>query len=227
MNQEDSNLTTFAKPQRGEVIRNLFFILVTIAAAYFVTVKVGIDNVRTTVETAGLFGPLIIILLKATTLIVVPLGGGPLYVVAGAVWGFWKALGITLVGDILGSVVCFYLSRRFGASVLNFFMPQRYIPAVQKIVTNASDKTTFFKTRIFFTGFPELFAYAAGLTKVSIWFFVMVHNSIHLIPASIYIVFGYALFSADKTTLLLVGVFSLLLALAGAWWFNLSLSKSG
>ncbi|HEY4489913.1 MAG TPA: VTT domain-containing protein [Candidatus Paceibacterota bacterium] len=215
-----------SKPEWGQVLRNLFFIFVTIAIAYWVTVKIGVDDLRSTVEAAGIIGPLIIILLKATTLIIVPLGGGPIYVVAGAVFGFWKALVITLIGDILGSVTCFYLSRIFGIKVLNFFVPRKYIPTVQKIIEKGSDKKTFFKTRIFFTGFPELFAYASGFTKISVWFFILVHNSIHLIPSALMILFGYLVVSSGSLGLLLVGLVTFVLALAGVWWFNLNLKQA-
>jgi uncharacterized membrane protein YdjX (TVP38/TMEM64 family) len=227
VNSDDTNpVFEGIKPSWEDVFKNLIFIFVAIGVAYWVTVSVGIDNVRSTVQSAGLLGPFIIILLKITTLVVVPLGGTPLYPIAGALFGFWNAFFITLAGDIIGSAICFYISRKFGKTVLHFFMSKQYLPMVEKVVEQASNKKTFVKTRVFFTGFPELFAYAAGITKIPFPFFVFVHNGIHAIPAVLLILFGNLLVAGNVTALILTGVVTSLLAVAGVLWFHLNLKRS-
>lgn len=213
------------EPTWGDVAKNFAFIALAIGVAYFVTVRVGIEHVREAVASAGVWGPFIIILLKATTIVVVPLGGTPLYPIAGALWGFWQGLGITLIGDALGSGIAFYLSRYFGRSILRFFMSRQHVPIVEKLITECSETKTFLKARLFFTGFPELFAYAAGFTRVSFPLFLIVHVGIHAIPASLLVVFGDVLVSGNKVALVSAGLVSSLLALGGVWWFHRSFTS--
>ena len=213
------------EPSWRDVIKNIAFIALAIGTAYWITVSVGIDNVRETISAAGIYGPLIIILLKATTIVVVPLGGTPLYPIAGAIFGFWQGLGITLLGDALGSAIAFFISRFFGRKVLHFFMTNQQMPMLENLVVRLSDKGTFLKARLFFTGFPELFAYAAGLVNVNFWFFLVVHVGIHAIPASLLVVFGNILVSGNIVAMIFVGLVSSILAFGGLWWFHSDLTK--
>ncbi len=227
MEENKENYFEDKEPTWGDVLKNLAFIAVAIGVAYFVTVRIGIDNLRETVAGAGIYAPLIIILLKATTLIVVPLGGTPLYPIAGALFGFWQGLGITLIGDIIGSTACFYLSRYFGRNILKFFMSGDHLATVNKIIERSSEKKTFVKARIFFTGFPELFAYAAGFTKIPFWFFISIHIGIHAIFAGVWTLFGDLLVSGNKLFAVGAGLITSLLAFVGIWWFHSDLKKSG
>ena len=209
-----------------DVAKNLIFIAIAIGVAYFVTVSIGLDNLRLKVEAAGIFAPLIIILLKATTIVVVPLGGTPIYPIAGALWGFWQGLGITLIGDALGATIAFYLSRFFGQNILRFFMSREQMPVVKRLVEKGSEPRTFIKARLFFAGFPELFAYAAGLTKISYPIFIFAHMSVHSIGAALLVLFGELLVSGNLTVIVLVGLVFSALALGGVWWFHADLTKS-
>src|SRR5690606_6899275 len=105
-------------------------------------------------------------------------GGAILYPISGALFGFWQGLGIVLIGDALGSAACFYISRIFGTRIMKFFMTSDNFSMVEKIIERVSNKKTFVKARIFFTGFPELFAYASGFTRIPFWFFLPLHVGI-------------------------------------------------
>jgi uncharacterized membrane protein YdjX (TVP38/TMEM64 family) len=226
MMQTENELFLQQKPTWKDVTKNLAFIVIAIGLAYYVTVYVGIDDVRTKVLAAGAWGPFIIILLKITTLVVVPLGGTPLYPIAGAIYGFWPALFMTAIGDILGFTIAFYLSRFFGSTILRFFMSNQQLPMVYKLVDVVSEKKTFLKARVFFAGFPELFAYAAGLTKVSYWLFIVAQMAVHIIGAGLLVVFGNALVSGNLPTVIGTTVVLTGLAFVGIWWFHANLKKS-
>lgn len=214
------------QPTWRDVLKSVVFIGIAIGVAYWVTVSVGIDTVRENVATAGIYGPLIIILLKATTIVVVPLGGTPLYPIAGAIFGFWQGLGITLIGDAIGATIAFYLSRYFGVSILHFFISRQHLPMIEKIVERVSQPKTFWKARLFFAGFPELFAYAAGLTKVSYLTFIFAYLSVHALGAALLVLFGEALVTGNILAFVAVGVVSTLLAAAGVWWFHADLKQA-
>ena len=205
---EEINFLGGQKPSWRDAAKNLLFIAIAIGVAYWVTVEVGIDDVRASVAHAGVYAPLIIILLKATTLVVVPLGGTP------------------LIGDILGSSIAFYLSRYFGRSILRFFMSSGQVPMVERLMEKMGERKTFIKAKLFFAGFPEIFAYAAGLTAVSFPFFLLVHIGVHAVGAALLVLFGEALVSGNTLAFIGVGIVSALLAFSGIWWFHADLKRS-
>src|SRR3989338_3324218 len=146
-----------SKPSVKTVLTNLFFLAVPLGAVYFVAVHLGIDDLRVKVENAGVFAPLLVIILKATTIVIVPLGGNPIYPIAGALFGFWEGWLYVLLGDALGASIAFYLSRVFGQKILRYVMGRSQMPTVMKLLLKLSDTYTFIKARFFFAGFPELF----------------------------------------------------------------------
>src|SRR3989344_7099265 len=72
-----------------------------------------IEEMRVQIERAGLWAPLLFIFAKATTIVVAPLGGSPLYPIAGALFGFWKGIFLLVIGDAIGGGVFFFFSRIF------------------------------------------------------------------------------------------------------------------
>ncbi len=226
MTDETNTLKPRTKGSWKEAARNLVFIVISIAVAYFITISVGIDTLRETVASTGIWGPFILILLKMTTIVVVPLGGGPIYALAGVVFGFWKGWLLVIVGDILGFSVAFLLSRFFGKSILYFFLPTQYKSAVEQFLIHASETKRFLKARFMFTGFPEIFAYAAGLTSVSFPFFLIVQMGVHAPLTSFAVLFGDLLVSGDTLVFIIASMIALSAAVIGGWWFHRDVTRS-
>src|SRR3989344_4048792 len=108
------------KISKSEILRNVFILILAVAAIYGFSIFLGIENIRDRVEDAGIFGPLFLIVLKALTLIIAPLSGTPLYPISGALFGFTKGFIYMTIGDILGTSVSFYISRIFGRKVAEY-----------------------------------------------------------------------------------------------------------
>ncbi len=208
-----------------DVLKNLAVLALIIGIIYLFARYIGFDNIRDAVEKSGPLAPLVIIILKATTIVIVPLGGTPLYPIAGALFGFWGGLGITLIGDALGSTVAFFLSKYFGQKIFRFLMPQKYLPLIDNLVIKLGEAKTFLKARIFFTGFPELFAYASGLTKVPFLTFLTIHIGIHVPFNALLVSFGDLIISGNILVVTISAIITTGLALAGMWWFHANLSS--
>ena len=214
-----------ARPSWKEVVRNIILIVITLGVAYLVTYYIGLENLREKIDATGIYSLAIIVLLKTTTIVVAPLGGTIIYPVAGALFGFWKALILCLIGDTLGSSIAFALSRAYGRSILNFFTSKSQRPIIDKVMATLGEKKSFIKARIFFAGFMDLFAYAAGLTKINFWFFITVHMGVQTIGAILLILFGDLLVSGNIAMTLLVAIIGTGLASIGVWLFHLDLAK--
>lgn len=205
---------------RNDALKNLAFILIAVGAAYGLTVSIGIDGLERLVKQAGVWGPLATIALKMTTIIVVPLSGGPIYAIAGAAFGFWKGFAVTLVGDVLGFSVAFYLSRFFGRKVIDALVPRTQLPFIERLLTQGSSPKSFLKARVAFSGFPEVFAYAAGLTRIPFLLFIVAQMLFHLPAAALVVLFGNAILTENPILFFGATVVAVLLAVAGGWWFK-------
>lgn len=209
-----------------EAIRNLLFFAVAIGLFYYVAKVLGIEGMREKVEAAGVLAPFLVVALKATTIVVVPLGGTPLYPLAGVIFGFWKGLGITLLGDAVGATIAFYVSRFFGTKLLGYLMAKSHAEMVMKLIDRMSDTKNYIRARLFFAGFPEIFAYASGLTRVSYWLFLPLHIGVHAIGASLLILFGDVLVTGSTWVAIMLSVAFSLLTLAGIFWFHANVTEA-
>jgi uncharacterized membrane protein YdjX (TVP38/TMEM64 family) len=209
----------------GEALRNLIFVVLAIGVAYAITVTIGIESLRESVRSAGIWGPIAIVLVKMSTIIVVPLGGGPVYAVAGAVFGFWNGLLLTLVGDALGFSVAFYISRVWGRSIVQFFVPRDQVATLENVLNRGSELRPFIKARIAFAALPEVFAYVAGLSKVSFFVFLPVQVLPHIPSMVLMVFFGDALLAGDFVYAVAITALAVTLMLIGGWWFHKDLTR--
>ena len=104
-------------------------------------------------------------------------------------------------------------------------MSRQQLPVVERLIEKSGEVKTFLKARLAFVGFPELFAYAAGLTKISFSIFIMAYMVVHAISASLLVVFGNLIVSGDLKALISVAIISWLFAAAGAWWLHADLTR--
>src|SRR3989344_4033164 len=135
-------------------INVLWFVLV-LGLIYVSISYLGISDIREKVEGLGAWGPLVLILAKASTLVFAPLGGAPLYPVAGALFGTLNGFIYVMVGDAIGSALCFFISRRFGKKIVHYFMSGPGMQVVERLLGHMGTTRGFIETRFFFIGFPE------------------------------------------------------------------------
>lgn len=204
----------FWENKKGKIIElGWFLVVLFLFILSFGLLKSG--DLEARVTSFGILAPFVVIILKMSTLIIAPLGGTPIYILAGVVFGPVKGFLLSLIGDVLGSSVCFFLSRRYGASVLSFFVGNQNKDKVLKTVNILKNNKSFFKARLGFVSMPELLAYASGLSQISFFTFTLV-NTIFYIP----MILGYVLFGSIITTLsfkyfLILPIFISLISLVG------------
>jgi uncharacterized membrane protein YdjX (TVP38/TMEM64 family) len=172
-------------------------------------------ELQTLLKSFGLWAPLVLILLKVTTLVVAPLGGMPIYLVSGALYGNWNGLLIVLVGDLLGSSLCFWISRRYGERVVKMFASEKLFPKIEAAVQVLGNTKSFAKARLGAMSIPELLAYAAGLSKINFWRFTFINMLFYLPVDIIYVFFGTQFRLLTLKYFFIVPVIFALMALIG------------
>lgn len=125
------------------------------------------DQLVATVESFGIFAPLLYILLQILQTVVAPIPGQLVGSVGGFLFGFWGILW-TLIGSIIGCFLVFRISRRFGRPLLERIFKKSIIAKFDFII-NAKSAAFILFAIFLLPGFPDdVVCYMAGLTKVPI-----------------------------------------------------------
>lgn len=174
---------------KKDVLENVVGLIIVLVIIFVAVYFFNFDEIQTKIISAGAIGPLILILLKASTIVFAPLSGSPLYPISGAIFGFWNGLFFITIGDILGSVIAFLISRRFGQKLVERMLHKKNMPVARKIIRTIETTQGFLFARVCFSAMPEIVAYAGGLTKLKFSKFIIINTLVGLIPAAI-LVFG-------------------------------------
>ena len=170
------------------------------------------------IDSFGILAPIIYVLLKMSTLIIAPLGGTPLYFIAGALFGNVYGFILSLLGDALGSVTCFLLARFYGPKIVKTFIGEKFFEKVIHTVAVLSSIKSFIKARISLMAMPELLAYAGGFSKINFLTFFLI-NVLFYVPVDFaYVFFGHQIVAISSAhTFLFYGV-AAAVTLSGLWF---------
>lgn len=152
----------------------LFGVIFTLGIIALVSFFIGMDTLKEWVLSTGPFAPLAFILLKASTVIIAPLSGGPLYPIVGAFFGFWPGILYVAIGDFLGYTGAFWISRIFGFPIVERMIAKGEHTLLKKIVAHAGTEKGFFHMILTFFAMPELICYGTGLSRFPYWKFIAI-----------------------------------------------------
>jgi uncharacterized membrane protein YdjX (TVP38/TMEM64 family) len=172
------------------------------------------------VDALGIWAPLVIMLLKISTLVFAPLGGTPLYIIAGVSFGTLEGFLICFVGDVIGSAICFMIGRRFGMRVVRYLAGNQNLRYVEKAVGLLGNTKSFIKARIAFISLPEILAYAAGLSRIGFWKFLFLHSIFYVPVVFVLVATGAAAAQFTAKYAILVSLVGFIVASIGIWFLS-------
>lgn len=143
---------------------------------------IDLSTMRHSIEAAGAWAPVFYILAKTSTVVFAPLSGTALYVLSVPLFGFWHGAIFSFIGDFIGAVITFYISRFFGRPVVEYFAGKKNMPHIEDALELMATPKGFITMRIAALSMPEIASYAAGLTKINFGFFIFVHMLVDIIP---------------------------------------------
>lgn len=205
--------------EKRKLLYNLLWIGFVLGAIYVGVLSIGLEDLGMYVERAGIWGPVILILGKIATIVFAPLGGSPLYPIAGALFGPFYGFLYMFIGDALGASIAFWISRRFGRSAVTRFVSRHGMVMVERILMYLGTAKGMLEARIYFIAFPELISYAAGLTHIPFWTFVSIHMLIYAAPIALIVWLGDAIVGLSTLHFVGAGVAISILAGVGAILF--------
>lgn len=197
-----------ARIDRASLIRFFIGILVVglLAGIYLILKETGArdaicscDTVQGYITSLGIYGPLAVVGLMLTAVVLSPIPSAPIAIAAGMAYGHtWGTIYI-VIGAELGAIVAFTISRVFGYEMLHRWFGNQISIGILK--------SQRFLTLIIFAGrlLPfisfDVLSYAAGLTPLKFWRFALATLA-GIIPISFLLAhFGRELKSSDMNSI--------------------------
>ena len=209
--------------EQGNLIGIGITILALIALAFFI----DMGSLKTWIQSAGIWGPLVFIVLKISTIVIAPLSGSPLYPLVGLLFGFWPGIIFVVIGDFLGYTISFFIARIFGRNFVMKILSKNEEGVVAKIVNHISDVKGFFHACLALFALPEVLSYGAGLSRLAYIKFISILMPFSITAASVLVFFGSILNPESESFLIgiLVPILGALVVITGGTLFMKSLNK--
>ena len=180
----------FASPRVRRRLLSLaaLFVAAILVAAEFITGDLDVQDIREWIRDLGFWGPILLIAVLALAMVVAPIPNPPFMIAAGIAWG--TALGVTyaVIGQLIGSMIIFWLSRRFGRKLIPRLIGQAGAERVDRLATRMGPQLVFW-WRMMPVSF-DFAAYAAGLTTMPFRLFVLLVFAGSLLPTTVVVGFG-------------------------------------
>lgn len=205
-------------------------LLIGLALLYWVLMETGALSILTDkqalhgwVDQMGFWGPLAIIAMMIAAIVMSPIPSGPIAMVAGAVYGpLWGTVYVVF-GAEAGALIAFGIARLLGYDVIHRW--SRIRPMLDWLGKERSQTGLMlfvFASRLVpFISFDAV-SYAAGLTPLTFWRFLIATLAGVIPTAYLIVMFGEVLITADsrglKVALILISGITLLPILAKLVW---------
>lgn len=202
-------------------------LMVTFVIIFALTFFIDLSSVKDWVLAAGVWAPLLFILLKILTIVIPPLSGGPLYLLVGLFFGFWPGILYVAIADFVGFTTAFSISRLLGQRIVMKIISQKEGGTLHKIINHVSTPKGFFHAYLTLFAMPELLAYGAGLTKIRYRHFISILSPLSWLLSSVIVLFGSVLDIEKGGTFiaLIFPALGMIVFMSGGWLFMKAVNK--
>jgi uncharacterized membrane protein YdjX (TVP38/TMEM64 family) len=159
-----------ARLRWGTVLGILFVLGLTVAMPLFD----GGERLRALVDQSGAWSPVVYVAAKAAATIVAPLSGVPLKATSGALFGLAAGMFYSVLGDVIGGCACFWASRLLGRGTAERFAGKQGINRAERFASYSGEWRVLLVGRLALSSVYNLVSYAAGLTRLPFWQYLMV-----------------------------------------------------
>lgn len=219
---QTGNITPVRKPDASPWRKRLFpgcALILAMGAVYIFLWRTGyLETIMDSrklhglIKNTGAFGPLIIIGLFILAVVINPLPSAPIALAAGFAYGNTWGTIYTVTGSVAGAFIAFTIARLIGREILH-----RWFGDKLKVGLLGSQKSLMGLIFVFrllpFISF-DIVSYAAGLTDITWWRFLLATTA-GIIPASFLLAhLGSEMGSGDmgriSVTVLLIGLITVI-----------------
>lgn len=154
----------------------------------FITGDLDVEDIREWIRDLGFWGPILLIAVLALAMVVAPIPNPPFMIAAGIAWGTFLGVVYAVIGQLIGSIIIFWLSRKFGRKLIPRLIGDAGAERVDRLAGRMGPQLVFW-WRMMPVSF-DFAAYAAGLTTMSFRLFVLLVFVGSIIPTTVVVGFG-------------------------------------
>ncbi len=205
---ESANEKLKPRPIRELLIGGFGFIAFLTIMVFAIN-AVGVENLQRFIEEAGPWAPLIYISMKAATYVFAPLTSGPIQVVAGTLFGnIWLGVLYTLIGEVIGGSISFWIARRFGRSFIRRFVGEAGMNQIDDFYKRRMGGwVSLAVARIILFSVWDFLSYAAGLGEaVRFRSYVLISIFFGALPTVFFVWIGTQALEDSRSLLLIYGL---------------------
>lgn len=189
-------------------------LIALIALAYLILHRTGtlslfMDSkmLQPYIESAGAMGPLVIIGFFMVAVVINPLPSAPIALAAGFAYGHTWGTVYVVIGSVSGAFIAFLIARLLGHDILYRWFGEKLKVGLLGSQWGLAGMIVVFRLLPFISF--DIVSYAAGLTNITWWRFLLA-TTVGIVPASFLLAhFGSEMGSGDPTrigiTVLLLG----------------------
>lgn len=145
------------------------------------------ERFRAWIDGFGVWGVIVFLAIRIVQTVFKFIPTEPIEIAAGLVWGWFGGLMLCLLGNMIGSVIILFVTRRIGTRILRLFRLEKKMQSMRFLQDREKRNRLLF---IFYLvpGTPkDTMTYFAGLTDINRIEF-MILSSIARIPAIVFVV---------------------------------------
>ncbi len=179
---------------------------VVLTAALIIGIRwIGIERIHQMIADAGPFAPLVYILIKIVTYVVAPLSSGPIQLFAGALFGLIPGTLYTLLGEVIGGSINFWLARHYGRPVVTRLVGADDMPRVERFISQIVDWKTVLYARVFLFSIYDFISYAVGFSALPYRTYAILSALGGILPTFVAALVGTLLTNEQNNILLIYG----------------------
>ena len=187
---------------RALLLAGLSFVAITLALTIGLQ-TIGLERLQQIIVNAGPVAPLVYILVRASTFIAAPLSSGPIQFAAGILFGLWPGTLYSLIGEVLGGSVNFWIARRLGRPVVVRLIGQGGMVRVERFYRSVGEAWTLVYARLFLFTVYDFISYAAGFTPMPYRQYLLITALVGVVPTFAAVAVGTTL-TGDSTQLIVL-----------------------
>lgn len=174
------------------------------------------EKFRLWVDASGIWGKIAFVLMVTFQVIIAFVPGEPLEIGAGYAFGAIEGTLLSMAGIFLGSVIVFFLVRKFGIKLVEVFFTYEKIKSA-KFLQNRKKVAALVFLMFFLPGTPkDLLTYFVGLTDIKTKHFLLI-ATVARIPSLVTSTIGGSLLGVEKYTFAII-VFGVTLVMSIIGW---------
>lgn len=197
----DDEQNTFST--HNAVVGFIVVIITTVGLIILIDAIWDIRELQRIVNEAGVWAPLVYVVLKASTFVIAPLSGASLKVSSGALFGLQNGIIYTLLGDLIGGSINFWIAKSLGRKIIAKIVGSSRIRYIDNLVHQIGGWQALLFARLFLATIYDFISYAAGLASIPFSHYLIVSLLGGLISTSFWVALGSS-FAEDRVTLLVV-----------------------